>query len=83
MCKLCNLFSPNQAELLSHVSEKHTEEGTSVDDIIIPLQPLTVPANTNRDGEGTVMNWGVSDAEAMGFLIKAVAWRFCVVRRTI
>ncbi|XP_039240310.1 zinc finger protein ZFAT isoform X1 [Pipra filicauda] len=51
MCKLCNLFSPNQSELLSHVSEKHTEEGTNVDDIIIPLQPLTVPTNTGKDGE--------------------------------
>ncbi|NWU27896.1 ZFAT protein, partial [Dyaphorophyia castanea] len=51
MCKLCNLFSPNKSELLSHVSEKHTEEGTGVDDIIIPLQPLTVPTNTNKDGE--------------------------------
>ncbi|NXO26165.1 ZFAT protein, partial [Cisticola juncidis] len=51
MCKLCNLFSPNKSELLSHVSEKHTEEGTSVDDIVIPLQPLTVPTNTSKDGE--------------------------------
>ncbi|XP_074690785.1 zinc finger protein ZFAT isoform X4 [Strix aluco] len=51
MCKLCNLFSPNQSELLSHVSEKHTEEGTNVDDIIIPLQPLTTPTNVNKDGE--------------------------------
>ncbi|NXP52094.1 ZFAT protein, partial [Heliornis fulica] len=51
MCKLCNLFSPNQSELLSHVSEKHTEEGTNVDDIIIPLQPLTVSTNINKDGE--------------------------------
>ncbi|NXE25998.1 ZFAT protein, partial [Ardeotis kori] len=51
MCKLCNLFSPNQSELLSHVSEKHTEEGTNVDDIIIPLQPLTAPTNINKDEE--------------------------------
>ncbi|XP_054241332.1 zinc finger protein ZFAT isoform X3 [Indicator indicator] len=51
MCKLCNLFSPNQSELLSHVSEKHTEEGSNVDDIIIPLQPLTVPRSINKDGE--------------------------------
>nr|XP_013812290.1 PREDICTED: zinc finger protein ZFAT isoform X3 [Apteryx mantelli mantelli] len=51
MCKLCNLFSPNQSELLSHVSEKHTEEGTNVDDIIIPLQPLTAPTNLNKNGE--------------------------------
>ncbi|NXQ56244.1 ZFAT protein, partial [Anthoscopus minutus] len=51
MCKLCNLFSPNKSELLSHVSEKHSEEGTSVDDIIIPLQPLTGPTNTSKDGE--------------------------------
>ncbi|XP_042664605.1 zinc finger protein ZFAT isoform X3 [Centrocercus urophasianus] len=51
MCKLCNLFSPNQSELLSHVSAKHSEEGTNVDDIIIPLQPLTAPADINRNGE--------------------------------
>ncbi|XP_068789481.1 zinc finger protein ZFAT isoform X7 [Struthio camelus] len=51
MCKLCNLFSPNQSELLSHVSEKHAEEGTNVDDIIIPLQPLTAPTNINKNGE--------------------------------
>ncbi|KAM8810568.1 zinc finger protein ZFAT [Eudromia elegans] len=51
MCKLCNLFSPNQSELLSHVSEKHTEEGTDVEDIIIPLQPLTAPTNISKNGE--------------------------------
>ncbi|XP_053104939.1 zinc finger protein ZFAT isoform X2 [Hemicordylus capensis] len=51
MCKLCNLFSPSQLELLSHVSEKHTEEGIKVDDIIIPLRPLTTPANLNKSGE--------------------------------
>ncbi|NWU89827.1 ZFAT protein, partial [Upupa epops] len=51
MCKLCNLFSTKQSELLSHISEKHTEEGTRVDEIIIPLQPLTVPTNTKKDGE--------------------------------
>ncbi|KAJ6661452.1 hypothetical protein lerEdw1_014360 [Lerista edwardsae] len=51
MCKLCNLFSPNQSELLSHVSKKHTEEGIKADDIIIPLQPLTTPANLNNSGE--------------------------------
>ncbi|NXU75912.1 ZFAT protein, partial [Oreotrochilus melanogaster] len=55
MCKLCNLFSPNQSELLSHVSEKHTEEGTNVDDIIIPLQPLTVPTNRNKEGEELIV----------------------------
>ncbi|NWR44285.1 ZFAT protein, partial [Regulus satrapa] len=51
MCKLCNLFSPCKSELLSHVSEKHTGEGSSVDDIVIPLQPLTVPTSTGKDGE--------------------------------
>ncbi|NXA51787.1 ZFAT protein, partial [Nothocercus julius] len=51
MCKLCNLFSPNQSELLSHVSEKHTEEGTDVGDIIIPLQPLTARRNISKNGE--------------------------------
>nr|XP_014710857.2 zinc finger protein ZFAT isoform X1 [Equus asinus] len=47
MCKCCNLFSPNQSELLSHVSEKHTEEGVNVDEIIIPLRPLSTPEPTN------------------------------------
>ncbi|KAH0617416.1 hypothetical protein JD844_015596 [Phrynosoma platyrhinos] len=51
MCKLCNLFSPNQSQLLSHVSEKHSEEGIKVDDIIIPLRPLTTPTNLNKNGE--------------------------------
>ncbi|KYO45226.1 zinc finger protein ZFAT isoform X1 [Alligator mississippiensis] len=51
MCKLCNLFSPNQSELLSHVSEKHAEEGINVDDIVIPLRPLTEPTNTSKSGE--------------------------------
>lgn len=54
MCKCCNLFSPNQSELLSHVSEKHTEEGVNVDEIIIPLRPLSTPEPTNpsRSGDG-------------------------------
>ncbi|XP_034980413.2 zinc finger protein ZFAT isoform X3 [Zootoca vivipara] len=51
MCKLCNLFSPNQSQLLSHVSEKHSEEGIKVDDIVIPLRPLATPANLNKNGE--------------------------------
>ncbi|XP_044308803.1 zinc finger protein ZFAT isoform X1 [Varanus komodoensis] len=54
MCKLCNLFSPNQSELLSHVSEKHSEEGIKVEDIIIPLKPLSTPTKwrvLNKDGE--------------------------------
>lgn len=54
MCKCCNLFSPSQSELLSHVSEKHSEEGVSVDEIIIPLRPLSTPepANPSKAGEG-------------------------------
>ncbi|KAM6215430.1 zinc finger protein ZFAT [Rhynchocyon petersi] len=47
MCKCCNLFSPNQSELLSHVSEKHSEEGVKVEEIIIPLRPLSTPEPTN------------------------------------
>ncbi|XP_042201509.1 zinc finger protein ZFAT isoform X2 [Callorhinchus milii] len=43
MCKLCNLFSPNRDQLLVHVSEQHTEEGTAPDDLIVPLRPLSVP----------------------------------------
>lgn len=76
MCKLCNLFSPNQSELLSHVSEKHTEEGTNVNDIIIPLQPLTAPTNINRNGEGTFdkLNDVSFSNSRFIFLMKPVAW---------
>ncbi|XP_062935266.1 zinc finger protein ZFAT isoform X2 [Cynocephalus volans] len=52
MCKYCNLFSPNQSELLSHVSEKHTEEGVNVDEIIIPLRPLSTPEPPNPSKTG-------------------------------
>ncbi|XP_077207566.1 zinc finger protein ZFAT isoform X2 [Paroedura picta] len=51
MCKLCNLFSPNRPELLTHVSEKHTEEGMTADEIIIPLRPLTAPSSLHKSGE--------------------------------
>lgn len=54
MCKCCNLFSPNQSELLTHVSEKHGEEGVNVDDVIIPLRPLNTPEtpNPSKSGDG-------------------------------
>ncbi|KAI2551413.1 ZFAT isoform 17, partial [Pan troglodytes] len=52
MCKCCNLFSPNQSELLSHVSEKHMEEGVNVDEIIIPLRPLSTPEPPNSSKTG-------------------------------
>ncbi|XP_043339211.1 zinc finger protein ZFAT isoform X2 [Cervus elaphus] len=54
MCKCCNLFSPSQSELLSHVSEKHAEEGVNADEIIIPLRPLSTPEPTNpgKPGDG-------------------------------
>ncbi|KAG3273549.1 zinc finger and AT-hook domain containing, transcript variant X1 [Ictidomys tridecemlineatus] len=52
MCKCCNLFSPNQSELLSHVSEKHGDEGVRVDDIIIPLRPLSTPDAPNPSKTG-------------------------------
>ncbi|KAL1767881.1 zinc finger protein ZFAT [Sigmodon hispidus] len=52
MCKCCNLFSPSQAELLTHVSEKHGEEGVSVDDVIIPLRPLNTPETPNPSKSG-------------------------------
>nr|KAF6427048.1 zinc finger and AT-hook domain containing [Molossus molossus] len=57
MCKCCNLFSPSRLELLSHVSEKHAEEGVSVDEIIIPLRPLSTPEPTNpsKAGDETVV----------------------------
>ncbi|XP_010970977.3 zinc finger protein ZFAT isoform X4 [Camelus bactrianus] len=52
MCKCCNLFSPSQSELLSHVSEKHAEEGINVDEIVIPLRPLSTPEPTNPGRSG-------------------------------
>ncbi|ELW57115.1 Zinc finger protein ZFAT, partial [Tupaia chinensis] len=52
MCKCCNLFSPNQSKLLSHVSEKHTEEGVNIDEIIIPLRPLSTPEPPNPGKTG-------------------------------
>ncbi|XP_012578353.1 PREDICTED: zinc finger protein ZFAT [Condylura cristata] len=62
MCKCCNLFSPNQAELLSHVSEKHAQEGVNVDEIIIPLRPLSTPEPTNpsRSGDANVVGVAVA-----------------------
>ncbi|XP_074058643.1 zinc finger protein ZFAT [Macrotis lagotis] len=54
MCKFCNLFSPSQSELLSHASEKHKEEGININDIIIPLRPLTTTeptTNQHKTGE--------------------------------
>ncbi|XP_048452137.1 zinc finger protein ZFAT-like [Rhincodon typus] len=51
MCKLCNLFSPSQDELLTHVSEKHAEEGLASDDLIVPLRPLPASENTERNEE--------------------------------
>nr|XP_033788664.1 zinc finger protein ZFAT isoform X2 [Geotrypetes seraphini] len=51
MCKLCNLFSPNHLELLTHVSEKHSEGGPGADDIIIPLRPLATSDSWNKDKE--------------------------------
>ncbi|XP_066235661.1 zinc finger protein ZFAT [Saccopteryx leptura] len=52
MCKCCNLFSPSQSELLSHVFEKHTEEGVNVDEIVIPLRPLSTPEPSNPSKAG-------------------------------
>ncbi|XP_037658943.1 LOW QUALITY PROTEIN: zinc finger protein ZFAT [Choloepus didactylus] len=52
MCKCCNLFSPSQSELLSHVSEKHAEVGVNVDEIVIPLRPLSTPEPTNPSKTG-------------------------------
>ncbi|GAB1299420.1 Zinc finger protein ZFAT [Apodemus speciosus] len=52
MCKCCNLFSPNQSELVTHVSEKHGGEGVNADDVIIPLRPLNTPENPNPSKGG-------------------------------
>ncbi|XP_062043936.1 zinc finger protein ZFAT isoform X2 [Lepus europaeus] len=52
MCKCCNLFSPSQSELLSHVSEKHGDEGVNVEDIVVPLRPLSSPEpNPSQTGD--------------------------------
>ncbi|XP_041758507.1 zinc finger protein ZFAT [Coregonus clupeaformis] len=54
MCKLCNLFSPHPAQLLSHVSEKHHTEGLNPDDIIVALMPLTAPLEKGGGGDSPV-----------------------------
>ncbi|XP_067834708.1 zinc finger protein ZFAT-like isoform X3 [Heptranchias perlo] len=54
MCKLCNLFSPSRDELLTHVSEKHAEEGLAPDDLIVPLRPLPAPEKPERSEEAIV-----------------------------
>ncbi|XP_041045622.1 zinc finger protein ZFAT-like isoform X2 [Carcharodon carcharias] len=54
MCKLCNLFSPSRDELLTHVSEKHAEEGLAPDELIVPLRPLPGPEKSERNEEATV-----------------------------
>ncbi|KAB1258107.1 Zinc finger protein ZFAT [Camelus dromedarius] len=71
MCKCCNLFSPSQSELLSHVSEKHAEEGINVDEIVIPLRPLSTPEPTNpgRSGDET-QKIRVSNQKSRELLVK-------------
>ncbi|XP_040020267.2 zinc finger protein ZFAT isoform X4 [Gasterosteus aculeatus] len=39
MCRLCHLFSPSRAQLLSHCSALHSEQQPP-DDIIVALRPL-------------------------------------------
>ncbi|XP_058866144.1 zinc finger protein ZFAT-like [Acipenser ruthenus] len=55
MCKVCNLFSPSRTELLTHVSEQHTVESLSPDDIIVPLRPLSTTAQSENSGEECVV----------------------------
>ncbi|XP_069778334.1 zinc finger protein ZFAT isoform X2 [Narcine bancroftii] len=54
MCKLCNLFSPCQDELLTHVSEKHVESDHAPDDLIVPLRPLLSSEKTDQTEGVTV-----------------------------
>ncbi|XP_035281526.1 zinc finger protein ZFAT-like isoform X5 [Anguilla anguilla] len=54
MCKICNLFSPSQERLLTHVSENHTIEGVTPDNIIIPLRPLSTTVQPENGGDFTV-----------------------------
>ncbi|KAJ8415785.1 hypothetical protein AAFF_G00403420 [Aldrovandia affinis] len=54
MCKICNLFSPSQERLLTHVSEKHTIEGVTPDDIIVPLRPLSTTVQPENSGDCVV-----------------------------
>ncbi|XP_069477770.1 zinc finger protein ZFAT isoform X2 [Ambystoma mexicanum] len=54
MCKLCNLFSPNQSELLSHVLETHAKEGLSADEIVVPLRPLSTPTSSSKSTEDCI-----------------------------
>ncbi|MGH0145507.1 UNVERIFIED_CONTAM: hypothetical protein FKN15_040453 [Acipenser sinensis] len=55
MCKVCNLFSPSRTELLTHVSEQHTVESLSPDDIIVSLRPLSTTAQSEKSGEECVV----------------------------
>ncbi|KAL4616892.1 zinc finger protein ZFAT isoform X1 [Arapaima gigas] len=50
MCKVCNLFSPSKAKLLTHVHEKHATNGLASDDIIVPLKPLQTAAQPENTG---------------------------------
>lgn len=84
MCKCCNLFSPSQSELLSHVSEKHAEEGVNADEIIIPLRPLSTPEPTNPgkpgDGKGAgVLGEGACRWQCCSFAFKYFASRASLV----
>ncbi|XP_062421321.1 zinc finger protein ZFAT-like isoform X4 [Pungitius pungitius] len=40
MCRLCHLFSPSRAQLLSHCSAVHSEQQQPPDEIIVALRPL-------------------------------------------
>ncbi|KAJ8288164.1 hypothetical protein COCON_G00008230 [Conger conger] len=54
MCKICNRFSPSQERLLTHVSETHTVEGVTPDNIIVPLRPLSTTVQPENSGDCTV-----------------------------
>ncbi|TRY94758.1 hypothetical protein DNTS_021629 [Danionella cerebrum] len=50
MCKVCNLFSPSEALLLSHVVETHSSEGCDPKTFILALKPLR-----SQEPEATVV----------------------------
>ncbi|XP_028836107.1 zinc finger protein ZFAT [Denticeps clupeoides] len=52
MCRICNIFSPSQTKLLSHIAETHSTEVVNPDDVIVPLTPLST--QSEKCGEGVI-----------------------------
>uniref|UniRef100_A0A8C4SPS7 Zinc finger protein ZFAT n=1 Tax=Erpetoichthys calabaricus TaxID=27687 RepID=A0A8C4SPS7_ERPCA len=86
MCKICNLFSPNQSELLAHFSEKHVTESLNPNDIIVPLRPLSSTLQLEKGTEGrkavsTVHNIIIIFALLLVKHFYSLCYSFCKTRK--